>query len=454
MARPGQTVTFPLALHNRGETSQDVQLNATGDLPPGWSTPTFLFRSESLASVGDRLNSVSPTGEEGVPLELTIEIPEDASGGVATSILAAARAVGLAAGEPDLLPLNIHVEPFVEIVHDLLPPLTVPPGETREQAVRLTNEGNVEARLSIHPVSAPQGLDVELPTNMTIPAGGNQTLVANVSAPPGAPPGQEPVSVLLVDESGASTQVQLPVRVPEGPRLTINGSDDQSVLAGAATDLTLVVSNRGNARSNTSLELRMPDGWSGQPSTGTLRLGPTDTRVVHLEIRPPAGAAEVGTVELIGREAGQIRTLHHARVTPVIADFGIEGAGTIQGDGDGTVAARGVVVNRANVTLTNLTVALVADGEILSSTVLDRVPPGTPRVAVVTTSLEETPDGLRLTVDPGARIPEPDRSDNTAPVRPGDTDRETPLPVWIPVASALVAVLLTRRRLRSDREAR
>lgn len=447
VVRPGEEVTIPLRLHNDGETAQDVQLNATGDLPSGWSDPAFLFRGDSLAPVGNRLNSVSPTGADGVPLELHLEVPEDAEGGAATSLMVEARAVGLGGGEPDRLPVNVHVDPFVEITHDPLAAVTVPPGQSRERVIGIANEGNVEARLTAQPVSVPSGLQVELPRNLTLAPRGNATLTAKMAAPPGAPAGQEMLEVLLVDASGAATLVELPVRVPEGPQLTADDLGQKRIVAGAVTNLTLRAENTGNAPSNATLETNAPADWIVRPHPDALELSSRGSATIRLEVVPPAGAQAGANIEILAREPDGTELLASLNITPVIADIAIESAGTLKEDTGDAIAAQGTLVNRANVTLRNLTVALTGGGEILSTTTLDRVPADDSRTVVVTASSDGPPGQLRLVADPGEQIPETDRSDNTAPIDAPGEKANAPMPTWLPLAAILGALATTRLNL-------
>lgn len=455
IARPGDDVEIPVHLHNHGETSQDVQLDATGDLPPAWPTPEFLFRGDSLAPVGNRLNSVSPTSEEGVPLTLTLHIPPTAEGGVATSLMAEARATGVSSGEPDLLPLNLHVEPFISLEQDPLTTLNVPPGGAQRQAITLTNQGNIDADLTLQPVRLPSGLEVKAPSNLTIPSGANTSFDIEVHAPPSSPPRDEMIEILLLDQHGATDLLEIPIAIPHQARITSEETNAQRIVAGITTTYQIKVENVGNAASDASVDVTGPSDWTLRADPQVLQLDPQEQGSLELEIHPPKDATSPAQIDVILEEDGVPREPATLLINPVEADFGIEETALLSEpplEGE-AMAIRASLANHANVTTLNVSATIMDSGEVISSTTVDRIPPNSVRTVVMTVPSEPGARSVQVVLDPLEEIPEVDRSDNTDPVDLSGAPQEAPLGPWTSLAATFVATILlapSRNRWRGE----
>lgn len=443
-ARPGEEVRFRLGLLNRGESAVDVRLNVTGELPEGWARPDFQFRGRSLAGVEDRLSSVAPTDAAGVPLELVIEVPVDAPGGLATAILAWAIPSGFGGGDPDLLALNLHVEPFVALEARGLDTIQIGPGARAEVPIRLANEGNVRAELASSLLGSPRGYSIALPERLEVPPRGNATLELTIDVPAGAPPGEHRVRIGLADRTGAFTELELPVRIPALALLEHVGPTRLVVPPGVTTNLTLALRNDGNVPANETLVVDAPTGWEAALAD-VPPVAPLATAQVQLAVRPGRDATGTGALNVTFDRPGV-----SAPVAALLLDvrrpaLRLEEAIPVR-EGSRTTGVRGVLVNDANVTVENVVVALVSGDRVLARTVIERVPPFVPRLVVMSTGDAQLPEGAELVVDPAGRFVEEDTSDNALPVRGAAGERGAPGPGGALLLGPLLLVAAWRRR--------
>lgn len=450
--RPGQTAAVDLRLVNEGSSSADVRLNVTGDLPPGWPDPDFRFRGQSLAPVDNRLNSVSPTDEDGIPLELVFQVPKDAPGGLTTGVLATLTPVGAAGGQPDLLPINLFVEPFVDLVHLPGPAVSVPPGGQARVPVSVSNAGDIAAGLTVDLLSSPHGWEVIPPSNLSIPAGENTTFRLPVEPPPGAAPGKQVIHLALVDDRGTRKAIEVPVRVLETARLDAGALEQTVVPPGVPTNLTTTIQNLGNVPANTTLDIDAPEGWQASTDPAQVNLAPLASERVRLTIVPADDATEPTTLTLrAGTEPGA-KALAEAPTVPTRPALALLEASAVEA-GEDLAAVRGVLVNEANVTIENVTVAMVSGDEVLGKTVVERIPPQLSRVVVVTAPAGDASGTVGLVVDPHERFVEDDRSDNAQEVTLLAERAEAPVPSWTVLLSAVVAAGVLRWR-RADQRGR
>jgi len=290
VARPGETLTFPLHLSAPGLGSQKVTLQV-GAHPEGWQV-YLLGDGRQVYQV-----YVPATGEQEV--ELQVKVPEDARPGEGRIVVSARSPAASTSLQVSIRVSTEEAGPDRMVTQ--YPSLTGPSNATFRFRVDLTNNGSRERSYSLR-AQAPPGWQVTFSpayeskqiASLSLPAGETQGLDVEVKPPQKVPAGRYNVVVeALSGASQASTSLEINILGTFELRLTTpSGRLSARASPGRESPIQLVVENAGSADlERVTFSSSPPRNWSVRfdpESIEGLRAG--ESREVTAYVKPDSRA--------------------------------------------------------------------------------------------------------------------------------------------------------------------
>jgi len=290
VARPGETITFPLHLSARGLGGQKVTLQVSGK-PNGWEA--------FLLGEGRQVYQVYvPAGQE-QQVELRVKVPDDARPGEGRVLVTARAPAG-----STTLQVSVRVsteEAGPDRLVTQYPSLTGPSNATFRFRLDLTNNGSRERSYSLR-AQAPEGWQVTFSpayenkqiASLSLGAGETRGIDVEVKPPEKVPAGRYHVVVQALSaasQASADLEVNI-VGTFELKLSTPSGRLSAEANPGRETPVKLVVENAGSADlGRITFSSSTPPNWAVRfdPETiDVLRAG--EKREVTAYIKPDSRA--------------------------------------------------------------------------------------------------------------------------------------------------------------------
>lgn len=287
----GEPIEIPMSLVNNSDELKTVSFKV--EVPKGWKFKLDVrgFNATDIV-VGPRDDSF---------FDFQLIPPEDVKEGTYK-----ARIMSLVEGRPiQAIDFNVKViipEAKVEMTSDY-PDLEGPSGSTFVYSFDLKNLGAHDLTFALTAEKVPQGWTVsfkpstfedKIISSITIEAGRTAFgLVAEVKSPKNAPPG---IYEIIIKASAEGIEKFLRFRafvtgVHELSLKTPTGLVSLSIVAGEMRNVTLTLSNTGNARlEDVRISIRAPRGWTLVYPTVIPSLEPEASKDIVVGIKPNPNA--------------------------------------------------------------------------------------------------------------------------------------------------------------------
>lgn len=315
VARPGETLTFPLHVSAPGLGGQKVSLEVTGR-PQGWEV--------YLLGEGRQVYQVYvPAGRE-QEVELQVKVPDDAKPGEARVTVAARSPAG---GSTLQLSIRVSTEQAgPDRMVTQYPSLTGPSNATFTFRLDLTNNGPRERSYSLR-AQAPPGWQVTFSpayeskqiASLSLPAGETRGLDVQVKPPEKVPAGRYTVVVeALSGASQASASLEVNIVGTFELRLTTpTGRLSARASPGRESPIRLVVENAGSADlENVTLSSTPPSNWSVRFEPEAIDSLPAgQSREVTAYVKPDSRAIAGDYVVTLSASAGGAYESAEFRIT-------------------------------------------------------------------------------------------------------------------------------------------
>ena len=328
--QPGTTSTVNLKLRNYGLAPERLQLSVAG-VPQGW-TATLLGGGQPVAAA-------MPATDDGVSLDLRLDVPKDAKIGTQTLTVSAQGS-----GSQVSLPVNVTLAkelPAKLAVQPQLPELRGSTTSSFEYTLTVKNDSGKKLLVSLA-ADAPRNFDTSFTeaygrqqlTAVPIDAGKSKDVKLKVSPPSTVDAGHYPVKVKVAAE-GANAATDVALDITGEPKLSLAGPDgllSANATAGTETSVPLVVTNTGTAPAESiDLSGNAPSGWklSFEPKTID-RIAPNQHKQVQALITPPAKAIAGDYVNTLSASThGENGTANFRVTVRTSTMWGVAGVGII-----------------------------------------------------------------------------------------------------------------------------
>jgi len=288
--QPGTTSTVNLRLRNYGLVPERLALSISG-VPKGW-TATLLGGGQPVAAA-------MPATDDGVSLDLRLDVPKGAAMGTHTLTVSADGsnthvALLLAVSLARELPAKLSVQPQ-------LPQLTGNSRSSFDYTLSVKNDSGKKLLVSLA-AAAPPNFDTSFTeaygsqqlTAIPIEAGKSKDVKLKVSPPTTIDAGKYPVTVKVAAE-GAEATTRVALDITGQPKLEVSGREgllSARATAGGESTVPVVVANTGTAPAdNIRLSGHAPSGWKISFNPETIdRIAPNQQKEVQAVIRPPVKA--------------------------------------------------------------------------------------------------------------------------------------------------------------------
>lgn len=290
VARPGETVTFPLQVSNQDLPDQKVTLQVTGQ-PRGWEI--------LLLGGGRQVYQVYAARGKEESVDVQVKVPDEAKPGTYSFTV---RGQGQAAAAAVSFSVRVSAS---EVSGDRLvtqyPSLSGPSDATFKFRLDLTNHGSRERSYSLG-ARAPEGWQVTFSpayeskqiASVSLKAGETQGLDVEVKPPPKARAGSYNITVeALSATSRASADLQVNIMGTFQLKVsTPSGRLNAQALAGRESPVKLVVENTGSADlPGVTLSSSSPSGWAVRFDPAKIdMLAPGEKREVTAFLKPDTRA--------------------------------------------------------------------------------------------------------------------------------------------------------------------
>ncbi len=289
-ARAGDSTTIKVKLQNYGLPPERVALSVDG-VPQGWTA--------TILGGGAPVTAAMPATDDSVPLQLRLDVPTGVSTGTQTVTLHAK------AGDTNVsLPIDVSVGQVLPAKLTLKaknPSLIGTAKTSFEFQFNVANQSDRDliVKFAAH---APQGFQTTFEeaygtqeiASIPIEAGKDKDLKVKVTPPSDAKAGDYPVAVQVSAEN-ATANGQMTMQITGQPQLKLTGQDGRlstSAVAGAATPVSLTLSNDGSAPAqDIALSASPPTDWkvSFQPDK-IAQLAPGQKIDVQAQLTPSSKA--------------------------------------------------------------------------------------------------------------------------------------------------------------------
>ncbi len=328
--QPGTTSTVNLKLHNYDMPPERMTLSVNG-VPKGW-TATLLGGGQPIAAA-------MPATDDGVSLDLRLDVPKDAAIGSHTLTVSAD-------GGATHISLPVAVTLAKELPAKLalsskLPELRGSTHSAFEYTFTIKNDSGKKLLVSLA-AQAPRNFDTSFTeaygtqqlTAIPVDAGKTKDVKLKVTPPDTVDAGHYPVKVkVAADDAQATSQVSLDITGQ--PKLSLAGRVgllSARATAGKESTVPVFVSNTGTAPAeNVKLSGSAPGGWKVTFSPKTVeRIAPNQHAEVQATITPPAKAIAGDYVTtLTASTHGENGTANFRVSVTTSTVWGIAGAGII-----------------------------------------------------------------------------------------------------------------------------
>jgi uncharacterized membrane protein len=328
--QPGTTSTVTLHLHNYALPPERLSLSVSG-VPAGW-TATLLGGGQPVAAA-------MPATNEGVSLDLRLDVPKDAAIGTQTLTVSAD-------GDNShiTLPVAVTLAKQLPAKLTLQPQLPELRGSTRssfEYTMTIKNDSGKKLLISLA-ADAPHNFDTSFTeaygtqelTAIPVEAGKSKDVKLKVRPPDTADAGHYPVTVRVAAED-AKAAAEVNLDITGEPKLTLSGRDgllSARAVSGTETSVPIVVTNTGTAPAdNVQLSADAPQGWKITFDPKTIdRVAPNQHKEVQARISPPANAIAGDYMTTVNSAARGSNGTANFRVTVATStEWGIAGVGII-----------------------------------------------------------------------------------------------------------------------------
>lgn len=289
-ALAGHSTTVKVKLQNYGLAPQRAMLSLDG-VPTGWKA--------TVLGGGAPVTAAMPATDDSVALQVRLEIPAGLPNSTHTITLHA-KSVDTSAS----LPIDVTIGKVLpaKLVLKVTNPSLIGTAKTSFGfQFNVANQGDRDLIVKLA-ANAPKGFQSSFTTaygsqeiaSIPIEAGKNKDLKVKVQPPAQEKAGSYPVSV-EVSADGAKADGTMIMKVTGQPQLNLTGQDGRlsaSAVAGAATPLTLVLSNDGSAPAQAiTLSSSPPTDWkvSFQPDK-VAQLNPGQKIHVQAQLTPSSKA--------------------------------------------------------------------------------------------------------------------------------------------------------------------
>ncbi|NLM46157.1 MAG: alpha-galactosidase [Firmicutes bacterium] len=308
--RAGESLTFPLDVHNTGSQNQIVALKVTR-APSGWET--------SLEGGGKKINEIFLKAGTYEDADLRVQVPQDAAEQVYTITVAAFS------GDRELAVLNLHVDVSKARAGE---------DELTAQYSELKGSGSTtfNFKLSLKNNSAEEqtySLGAELPSgwqitfkpsyedqevaSVTVKEGETKNLDVTITPASSVEAGEYKIPVAATSAAGSVTE-ELTVIISGTYKLNFSGQGgilSTDVVAGSEKKITMEVSNTGSAPiTNINFTATTPQDWTVTFDEKTIdRLEPGETKQVTATITASSNAIAgdyMVTMRANGKETGKM----------------------------------------------------------------------------------------------------------------------------------------------------
>ena len=328
--QPGTTSTVTLHLHNYALPPERLSLSVAG-VPTGW-TATLLGGGQPVAAA-------MPATNDGVSLDLRLDVPKDAAIGTNTLTVSADGASSHIS-----LPVAVTLAKELPAKLSLQPQLPELRGSSRssfEYTMTVKNDSGKKLLVSLA-ADAPRNFDTSFTeaygtqqlTAIPVEAGKTKDIKLKVTPPDTVDAGHYPVTVhVAAEDAKASTQVSLDITGE--PKLTMSGREgllSARATAGSETSVPIIVTNTGTAPAeNIALSASAPEGWKITFDPKTIdRIAPNQHKEVQAHISPPANAIAGDYVTTFsGASRGETGTANFRVTVATSTEWGIAGVGII-----------------------------------------------------------------------------------------------------------------------------
>ncbi|MEI2417783.1 NEW3 domain-containing protein [Orrella sp. JC864] len=257
----GTTATVSLRLRNYGLPPARLGLRVDG-VPQGWKA--------AVLGGGQPVAAAMPATGESVPLQLRLEIPEDAAAQRHTL-----RVVAEGDGRQVSLPIEVALAeelPARLALEASLPALKGGASTTFDYSLTLRNDSGRDLMVSLD-AQAPryfrtefnEGYGSQQISSVPIEAGQSKDIRLRLHPPSNAEPGDYEVKVAAVAE-GLQAQADLALQIVGQPTLQVSGRDglmSARAQADRATTVPVLIRNTGAAPAEgVQLSSTAPSGWS------------------------------------------------------------------------------------------------------------------------------------------------------------------------------------------------
>jgi uncharacterized membrane protein len=328
--QPGTTSTVTLHLHNYALPPERLSLSVSG-VPVGW-TATLLGGGQPVAAA-------MPATNDGVSLDLRLDVPKDAAIGTHTLTVSAEGANSHIA-----LPVAVTLAKQLPAKLTLQPQLPELRGSSRssfDYTMTIKNDSGKKLLVSLA-ADAPRNFDTSFTeaygtqqlTAIPVEAGKSKDVKLKVRPPDTVDAGHYPVTVhVAAEDAKASAQVNLDITGE--PKLEMSGREgllSARATAGAETSVPVLVTNTGTAPAdNIALSANAPQGWKVTFDPKTIdRIAPNQHKEVQARISPPANAiAGDYATTFTSAARGETGTANFRVTVATSSEWGIAGVGII-----------------------------------------------------------------------------------------------------------------------------
>ncbi len=328
--QPGTTSTVNLKLRNYNLAPERLALSVAG-VPQGW-TATLLGGGQPIAAA-------MPATDDGVSLDLRLDVPKNAQIGTHTLTVSADGGTShvtlpVAVTLAKELPAKLTLQPQ-------LPELRGAARSSFEYTLTVKNDSGKKLLVSLA-ADAPQNFDTSFTeaygsqqlTAIPVDAGKTKDVKLKVSPPDTVDAGHYPVKVRVAAED-AYANADVALDITGQPKLTLTGRDgllSARATAGKEASIPVVVTNTGTAPAdNITMSGNAPSGWKVAFEPKTIdRIAPNEHKEVQALVSPP-GKAIAGdyVANLTASARGETGTGNFRVTVTTSTMWGVAGIGII-----------------------------------------------------------------------------------------------------------------------------
>lgn len=317
VAGKGQDITFPIDIANKGKSDERLDISVAS-APQGWET--------TLKDRGYGVRSVYILAGKTQSFTLQVKPAPDAQVGDHKIVLQAVSKDGLVKSTLELS-IEIVIKPLGGVkLATMYPVLRGPSTSKFGFKVDVANEGDEERTIGLSSAQ-PQDWQVSIKpsyedkqiSSMLLKAGETKSLDIEITPAAKAGPGEYPIE-LQATAGTAKDTITLNVVLIGTTELsigTVTGRLNAEATAGQATNVSIVVTNKGSADlRNISLISSKPDGWEVTFKPDKIdMLAAGESREVNVGVKPSSKSIAGDYVVSLTASSGTASSNAQLRVT-------------------------------------------------------------------------------------------------------------------------------------------